>query len=130
MPCSPFKPFYYGINMKLNIINSRSFTYQNQCTPQGRFFEIFMNGNVEVDVNPEIGNSVPSKVWNGVIRRLSIPHGYTRNDIKSFYATHRKLFAIVVKGMNTMWYNSNEVGTLTDDAKEALESLEYALYAE
>lgn len=116
--------------MKLTIINSRAFTYPNQCTPQGRFFQVYMDGTINVNVNYEIGNAIPAKVWHGVIRRLHIPDGYTRNDIKAFYSKHRKEFATLVKGMDSEWNNSNYVGTLTDDANKALESLSYALYAE
>jgi len=116
--------------MKLNIINSRAFTYPNQCNPQSRFFDVFWDGRVHVDVNPEIGNSIPCNVYNGIIRRITIPDGYTRCDIKAFYANHRKEFATLVKGMDSEWNGNNYVGTLTENANDALESLQYALYSE
>jgi hypothetical protein len=116
--------------MKLTIINSRSFTYSGQCTPQGRFFEVRANGQVSVDVNGEIGNAVPMNVWNNEVHRLHIPREYVRSDITAFYLPHRTEFETLVKGMSTVWNGNNYIGTLTSDANEALESLEYALYSE
>ena len=114
--------------MKLTIINSRSFTYPNQCTCQDRFFEIYQNGSVEVDVNAEIGDSIPCKVFNMEIIRLNIPYSFTRKDIIAFYSEHRSKFAAVVAGMDTKWNGNNYVGTLTDDAEKALTELSYYLY--
>ena len=115
--------------MKLNIISTRRFTYPRQCNPQPLFLEIYQNGDIEIDVNPEIGNVVPSKVWNREIIRCSIPNGMTRNDIKEFYRTNKDSFKTIVKGMGTEWNGNNYVGVLTDDAQNALDSIEYALYS-
>ena len=114
--------------MKLRIINSRAFKYPNQTNPQSRFFEIYQNGSVEVDVDPEIGNAVPSKVWNREIIRFYIPDSFNRKDIISFYSANRSMFASVVSGMDTEWNGNNYIGTLTEEAKEALNSLTYSLY--
>ena len=116
--------------MKLNLIRTRAFTYPNQCTPQSRYFSISKGGMIKVDVNGEIGNAVPVKVFNGEIRRLTIPAGYTRKDIIDFYKKHRVEFSTVTKGMNTVWNGNNWIGTLTDDADEALESLSHSLYCD
>jgi len=116
--------------MKLKIINSRAFKYEGQCNPQERFFEVFANGRVEVDVNPEIGNAVPCKVWHGEIRRYTIPSSYTRKDIETFYSAHRAQFAKVVKGLSIEWNGSNHVGVLSDTATQAEEGIQYDLYSE
>jgi len=115
--------------MKLKIISTRRFTYPTQTTQQELFLEIYQNGTIEVDVNPEIGNSVPSKVWHREILRCGIPSGMTRSDIKEFYRANKSLFAIIVKGFTSEWNGSNHVGVLTDEAQEALEEIEYKLYS-
>ena len=113
--------------MKIKIISTRAYTYPGQCVPQGRFFEVYPDGSVEVDVSPEIGNGVPSKVWHGKIIRLHIPHGPTREDIRAFYRIHRAEFARLVAGLSVEWNGSNYVGRLTEDAIGAQEWLEHAL---
>lgn len=115
--------------MKLKITATRTFTYQGQCNPQGRFFEIDADGLVEVDVNPEIGNAVPSKVCNGELQRISIPHGMSRKQIIGFYNDNRSDFKAVVDGLSVKWNGSNHVGRLTEDARAAMERLEYAVYS-
>ena len=116
--------------MKLKIKNSRAFKYEGQCNPQERFFEVFADGRVEVNVNPEIGNAVPCRVWTGEIRRYTIPSGYTRKDIETFYSAHRAQFAKVVKGLSIEWVTSNFIGILSAEAKKAEEEIQYALYSE
>ena len=114
--------------MKLKIIASRAYTYPNQINPQDRYFQIFRDGRITVDVNPEIGNAIPVKVWSGIIRRLTIPDGYSRSDILSFYKTYKGLFQRVVDGMGEKYDGNNYVGILSDDAKEAEGDLSHTLY--
>ena len=116
--------------MKLKIKNSRAFKYEGQSNPQERFFEVFAAGRVEVDVNSEIGNAVPCKVWHGEIRRYTIPSSYTRKDIETFYSAHRALFEKVVNGLSIEWNGSNNAGVLSDAATQAEDEIQYALYSE
>lgn len=115
--------------MKLKIVSTRRFKYSGQTNTQGLFFEIFQNGNIEVDVNPEIGNAVPSKVFHREIIRITIPDSMTRADIKGFYIDNREAFATIVKGFDSEWNGQNFVGVLTDEAQECLEDIEYKLYS-
>lgn len=115
--------------MKLKITATRAFTYRGQHNPQDRFFEISADGMVEVDVNTEIGNAVPSTSGNGVLLRISIPNSMTRKQIINFYRDNRADFLAVVDGFSVQWDGSNNVGRLTDDARAAMERLEYAVYS-
>lgn len=115
--------------MKLKITATKAYTYRGQCNPQGRFFEVDSDGLVEVDVNPEIGNGVPAKVWNGELRRISIPHGMTRAQIVEFYRANRADFAALVSGLSVRWDGSNHVGVLTEAAQAAEERLDGLLYS-
>lgn len=115
--------------MKLKITATRAYTYPGQTNPQGRFFEIDSDGLVEVDVNPEIGNGIPSKVWNGELRRFAIPHGMTRAQIIEFYRANRTDFQVLVSGLSVKWDGSNHVGVLTDVAQEAEDRLAANIYS-
>ena len=115
--------------MRLKIITSRRFTYPNQITQQELFMDIFQNGTIEVDVNGEIGNSVPSKVYHGEILRLHIPSHMNGKDVKGFYRDNKHFFATVLKGFSSEWNGSNFIGVLTDEASQAIESLRYKLYS-
>lgn len=81
--------------MKLDIKTSRAYTYPNQTTKQGRYYQIGGNGITLVDVNAEIGNAVPIGVWEGRAVRISIPVGWTRKQIEGFYADNKANFTAI-----------------------------------
>jgi hypothetical protein len=104
-------------------------TYPQQNQPQGRYIEVSSNGRLHIDWNAEIGNAVPASVWHNIERRI---HGNweTKQAAREFIAEHRADFQILVDGMDEKWDGNNYVGTLTPEAAEALEKLEYASYNE
>jgi len=113
----------------LTFSNGRlNFTYPGQCNRQDVCMDIMSSGLVDVFTNPEIGNAVPSKVWHGEIRRLTLNSIATQAEARAWYTENKKLIRRVVAGMDTEWNGANHVGTLTDDAKEALDALEYAAW--
>lgn len=114
--------------MKLIIESTRAYTYPGQCNPQDRHFEIDTD-TVTVSADPEIGNAVPMRVWNQLVLRVQIPHGYSRSDITTFYADNRADFARVSGGLGERYDGNNYVGTLSEDGRDALDTIEYAIYS-
>lgn len=104
-------------------------TYPGQTQPQGRYIEVSANGELRIDWNSEIGNAVPVRVYNNIVRRI---HGnwQTKQAARDFVASHRNEFLALVNGMGEKWDGSNHIGTLTVEASAALEKIEYAAYDE
>lgn len=99
--------------------------FQGQSQPQPAFISIDENGKVDADYSGEIGNGVPSKVWHNRTLRVPINPELSAGEIENFLhddATTR-LLARIVDGHDVEWDGSNHVGSLTDDARDALESL-------
>lgn len=119
------------IEMKLKIVETRTYTYPNQCQPQSRFFEL--NGEnpevVKVKINHEIGNSVPAKIFNNFVFRVDIPDGYTRDQIKEFWKTNKKFFKKVLLEWKEVYNGNNYVGQLNEEGRARLEELHYLIYS-
>lgn len=98
--------------------------YPGQTQEQGRYIEIYKSGRLLIDWNAEIGNAVPASIWHGIIRRIHIPFT-TKAEAANFIKENRGLFERVIAGMDEKWDGNNHVGTLTEDANEALNALEY-----
>jgi hypothetical protein len=112
--------------MKLEITGGRlKFRYPGQCNDQPVCCDIMMNGTVNIFANGEIGNAVPMKVWHGVIRRLTLKNVSNREEARQWYRENRLTLARLIAGMGEKWNGSNLVGTLTQDAQDALDDLEY-----
>ena len=133
--------------MRLDILNSRQFTYPGQHQPQKRFFAMrageervfvavngeignvvpgsrFSPSGVFVAVNGEIGNVVPARVFHRLEIRWRIPAKFTRADIMAFYKNHKRDFKAIHDGFYTCYKNGNESGGLTVEAKEAVLRIE------
>jgi hypothetical protein len=106
--------------MRLDILNSRQFTYPGQHWPQKRFFAMRAGEErVFVAVNGEIGNAVPARVFHRLEIRWTIPANFTRADIMAFYKNHKRDFKAIHDGFYTGYINGNESGGLTVEAEEA-----------
>lgn len=105
------------------------YTYPRQQQAQDRYIEVSANGRLHIDWNAEIGNAVPSVVRNGIERRISGDWN-TKSEAMEFIRAYRSEFEILVAGMGEKWDGNNTVGTLTEAARTALETLEYAAYSE
>jgi hypothetical protein len=101
--------------------------YPGQMETQDRYIEVRQDGKLHIDWNAEIGNAVPAPVWHGIIRRI---HGTwtTKKEACAFISDNKNLFSRLIAGMGERWDGNNYIGTLTADAYEALNSLEYNAY--
>lgn len=99
--------------------------YSGQNQPQDAYIEINADGEINFDYNSEIGNAVPMSVWHGQIRRISIPNDLTSKGYAALFESISDELQTLVDGMDDRWDGNNRVGTLTEDAQEALYSLEY-----
>jgi hypothetical protein len=98
--------------------------YPQQTRPQPAYIEISEDGDLAANYSGEIGNAVPASVWHQRDLRISIPPGAAREAIQGFVADNVDLFRRVIAGHSVEWDGSNHVGRLTDDARDALETLE------
>lgn len=104
---------------------SLALRYPGQFKYQPVIMDIYPNGTVDVKANPEIGNAVPANVFHSLVIRVSLPGVSIQTEARDFYAEHIKLIHRISAGMGEKWDGNNTVGTLTDDAREALEELRY-----
>lgn len=122
--------------IKLELDNLRDevaplyFKYTSQVNPQPAFIEIDENGVVTAGVNGEIGNGVPSNVWHKVDLRVgcsSLLHG---NSLIEFLEGEvgNDLLRRIHNGHSVDWDGSNHVGSLTEDAENAILELENELH--
>jgi hypothetical protein len=99
--------------------------YSGQINPQDTVADIEANGTVYVHADPEIGGGVPSNVWHGVVQRIQLHYITAKGDARAWYREARPLLARLIAGMGDEWDGSNRVGTLTDDARAALDAVCY-----
>ena len=97
--------------------------YSGQLHAQPAYVEISPDGSISYEYNAEIGNAVPARVWHGVSRRVAIPNDLTARGYAELHAEIADRLQVLVDGMGERWDGSNHVGTLSDEAAEALESL-------
>jgi hypothetical protein len=103
--------------------------YRSQTNPQPIVCDIEEDGKVYIFANPEIGNAVPQSVWHGITRRLTLNGIQTKVAARAWFRAHKAEIQTVINGMDDEWDGNNKVGTLTEEAREALDSLEYACYS-
>lgn len=103
-----------------NLVN----TYEGQSGPQDRYIEVDKDGLLYITWNAEIGNAVPARIWHNIERRIR-GNWRTKAEAKQFIAENRASFERLVSGMSEEWDGNNYIGTLTEDAAEALENLKY-----
>ena len=103
--------------------------YPRECGPQPAHLRILPeDGRAHWDWYAEIGSSVPMTVWHHREYWVPVPADLTIEEIAELSARMEPLVARVVAGYTCEWDGRNMVGALTDDAVEALEGLEAALY--
>ena len=100
--------------------------YDRQTNAQDAYVEIHADGTVDYESNSEIGNAVPVSVWHGRIRRIPIPNHLTPTGYQQLHDFIKDELEILINGMDEKWDGSNWVGTLTEEARETLDQLEYA----
>lgn len=100
--------------------------YDRQTQPQSAHIEIHANGNVFYETNAEIGNAVPVDVWHGKIRRITLPNFLTARGYQQLHDSISEDLELLINGMDERWDGSNWKGTLTDEANEVLERLQFA----
>ncbi len=113
--------------MKTHLIFGRgrlTFTYRSQTNPQPICADILDDGTVHVFGNPEIGNAVPMDVYHGIIQRVGVWGVSTQAEAREWYRSNKTLIQRIVAGMDKRWDGNNFVGTLTDDARRALDTLD------
>ena len=100
--------------------------YPGQCQPQPAYVSLDEDGTVSVDWSGEIGNAVPASVWHGRDVRLSISPYASSAGIRRLFddSEFRALVDQYYAGHSVEWRNGNNVGRLTDDARDALDKLE------
>lgn len=75
-------------------------------------------GQLDASYNPEIGNAVPMHVWDGIVRRYSIPCLSSQGANRAMEAI-LPLAQRVVDGAEVVWDGSNWVSKLNEDAEKA-----------
>ena len=104
--------------------------YAGQYQPQDAYIEVHASGKIYFEYNSEIGNAVPASVWHDTVRRISIPNDLTSNGYAELFESIANALQTIVNGMGERWDGNNWVGTLTDEAQEALNSLEQSAHFE
>lgn len=97
--------------------------YPNELNAQPCHLELDLrDGELTADYNPEIGNSVPSTVWHGIVRRWGIPC-ITATAANQLMHDLAPLAQRILDGASVEWDGNNNVGRLTDDAAQAEQEL-------
>jgi hypothetical protein len=101
--------------------------YPNQTNPQGAFIAIDLHAYVVwADSNGEIGNAVPTAVFNGVIQRIPISPYCDGDSLADFLESEevKVLFQRILDGSDVHRnHQYNLVGYLDGDAIDAEETL-------
>lgn len=100
--------------------------YPQQTSAQPAYIEMDEDGDVRVDWDGEIGGAVPMSVWHGRTMRWTIPNSLTGRALADFLqrADVQALLDRVAEGHSVAWDGHNHVGRLTDDGRDASDSLE------
>jgi len=102
-------------------------TYPGQTSPQGAYIELDTGtGEISAEYNPEIGNAVPMRVWNGITIRYGIPL-LTDEAANSLMEELQPLLERVYAGTETVWNGNNHVGRMDEDAAAAHGEIEQTL---
>ena len=100
--------------------------YDGQCQPQPAYIQLDEDGYVCADYSGEIGNAVPFSVWHNRDARIGIRPAVSGKALREMFADD-EFIALVRRyydGLTVEWDGGNNVGTLTEDAKAALEEIE------
>lgn len=102
--------------------------YSGQLQPQPAFVQIDEDGRVWAGYCPDIGNGVPMSVWYRHDLRVSINPELSSGEIECFLLDTKiqALLERIVAGHDIEWDGSNWIGSLTGDARAALDALTVA----
>jgi hypothetical protein len=94
--------------------------YSSQINPQQCFVELAPETEeLSTSVAMEIGNSVPSDVWHGRVRRYPLHAALAAGMDAALLDELEELAKRVIAGYECVWDGRNYVGSLTEDAEEA-----------
>lgn len=97
--------------------------FRGQTSAQPCFVELNCEtGELSAEINPEVGNAVPFRVWHRRALRWSIPA--LRTDVANALLDEiRPEAARIVAGYEVEWDGNNHVGSYSADAEEAIEAV-------
>lgn len=100
--------------------------YPRQTSAQPAYIEMDEGGAVSVDWDSSIGNGAPMSVWHNRTLRWSIPNTLTGAALADFLGREdvQALLERIHAGHSVDWDGRNQVGRLTDDARNASYDLE------
>ncbi len=102
--------------------------YEGQEEYQGVVADLHADGKLYIGYNPEIGNAIPCDVWNGKVQRFTVT-GNSKAEAREWYKSNKEQLLRVLEGMGEKYNGNNYVGTLTDEAREAVDEISYSQYA-
>jgi len=95
--------------------------YEMQYQAQPAYVQIDSSGNVTADYSGEISNAVPESVYHDRTLRFRVSPEVSGTSLFDYLLQFgRPLLARIHAGHEVDWNGSNQVGSLTDDAKEAV----------
>lgn len=100
--------------------------FDGQRQPQQAFIRLNESGSVYADYEGGVGEGLPASVWHGRDARISIRPTVSGKALREMFADNDFLALArrYYDGLTVEWDGSNNVGTLTEDAKAALEEIE------
>lgn len=105
--------------------------YDGATRPQSAHLDIDLERKrADWEANPEVGNAVPSGVWQRVVVRVGCSPLLSRSRLEGLSADLSPLVDRVCGGGTVEWDGSNRVGVLDDDATEAVAEIERVLESE
>jgi len=90
--------------------------YPSQINPQDAYIEIdWAEQTISADVNGEIGNAVPFKVWHAEVDRFEIPSGLLPAEANRIMDEVKVLADKFVESFHTEWDGSNFKGCWNEE---------------
>ena len=102
--------------------------YPREINAQDAYLEIDTQDDTACwSSDPEIGNAVPMAVWHQLVHRVPCSNCLTGEQIAMLTEELRPLIQRVCDGSDSDWDGHNYIGTLDNDAAEALAEIESRL---
>lgn len=106
--------------------------YPTQYNHQSAYLEIDLTGDVvevRFGINPDVGSSIPSRVWHGRAMRYEVSPCLNRRGQEEIYSDPEviRLIGAIVAGYDCSWDGSNHQGCLNEDAQSASYDLSLVL---
>ena len=100
--------------------------YDGQWNAQTAYIEVDTEERtVTADCNPEIGNGVPERVFNGIVIRINVPNNVDGDSLASFMNENASAFEFICDSIDVEWDGSDNVGVVNDE--EAVNKVIYSL---